>query len=146
MNTELIKQQKILNNLSGELVKQVEAFATDEDVKRVLSSASPGRTQFRNLIDVTIQATHPEEVIAYIRYKIGKDKNNNWGKPVKNSTLGDLLIGQLNEVNKKAASDNPQTILKAYGKFMGYLYWQQTYLNQASYRNNEMNRGRGDRR
>ncbi|OUM86002.1 MAG: hypothetical protein BAA01_01160 [Bacillus thermozeamaize] len=101
-----------------------------------------GHSQIKHLMRATAQASGLKELCLFIRYQMGRDdQRKNWNKAVRNKTLGEAVIEQLNQIEAKAKSlvsaDDPpafqrQLFLRMAERFFHYWSWQYRFLQSQA--------------
>ena len=113
----------LVESKKDELVDMVESFIEERE-KKYGDKAIPeesnkglGNTQFQDLVGKASSTRSVREIINFIKYQIGRDKNRNgWG----NNNFGEDVIKKIDEVLKMAGSD-PELRIQLVRLFLGYL-------------------------
>jgi len=97
MTSLTLEQRKKVDLLKERLVPAAEQFLEDARVVEIKKSDF-GDKQIRNLLEIANETASPAVVLNFIRYQIGRDpKNRAWGRVEGDRSLGDRLIGELDE-------------------------------------------------
>ncbi len=85
-----------IESKKDELVEEVESFFEDREERRT-DVVPIKKNQFENVCRMAMATTSVKEVMNFIRYQIGRDKDNQgWG----NSNFGEDLIKKIDMVAK----------------------------------------------
>lgn len=141
--------EKVLKRKTNVFLEEIENLMVEDGVGEVLSGKNnkggkiPGRTQFKALMDATIEAACIEELLLFLSYQ--RSKGGGWDQVCRNRKniaenlansfmkIQDIIYEYIVEESKgKEIGDEEERLLRLEiaRKYMGYIYWKVSVVSR----------------